>query len=86
MSKKEEAKMYTVAAFLLGFILLDNLTSTEQNALGNWLMLVAQTLCTNGSYTFNNDWNDHLSNGHLDIRDMLVKMRDSLDKVNNIMK
>lgn len=86
MSKKEEAKMYTVAAFLLGFILLDNLTSTEQNALGNWLMLVAQTLCTNGSYTFNNDWKDHLSNGHLDIRDMLVKMRDSLDKVNNIMK
>lgn len=86
MNKKEEARVYTVAAFLLGFILTDNLSSTEQNALGNWLMLVAQTLCTNGSYDFNKEWNNHLDNGHPDILNMLDKMKDSIDKVNKIMK
>lgn len=86
MNKKEEARLYTVAAFLLGNVLIDELTSTEQNALGNWLMLVAQTLCTNGSYVFNNDWQGHLSNGHIDIRDMLTKMKSSLEEVNKMIK
>ena len=44
MKEKEEAKTDTLLAFILGYILIDNLSSTEQNALGNWLMLVAQTL------------------------------------------
>lgn len=48
MKEKEEAKTDTLLAFILGYILIDNLSSTEQNALGNWLMLVAQTLCTSG--------------------------------------
>ncbi len=25
-------------------------------------MLIAQTLCTNGSYTFNKDWKNHIGN------------------------
>ena len=41
MKEKEEAKTDTLLAFILGYILIDNLSSTEQNALGNWLMLVA---------------------------------------------
>ncbi len=86
MNKKEEARLYTVAAFLLGYVLIDNLSSTEQNALGNWLMLVAQTLCTNGSYDFNTDWKGHLGSGHVDIRKMLNKMQSSIDEVNKIIK
>ncbi|MDO4394710.1 MAG: hypothetical protein Q4C23_01850 [Mycoplasmatota bacterium] len=86
MNKKEESKTYTIAAFLLGYVLIDNLTSTEQNALGNWLMLVAQTLCTNGSYVFNNDWKEHTTQGHPDIRNMLEVVRDSIDKVSEIIK
>ena len=31
-------------------ILIDDLTANEQNALGNWLMLTAQVLCTNAFY------------------------------------
>ena len=86
MRKEEEARLYTIAAFLLGYVLIDNLTSTEQNALGNWLMLVSQTLCTNGSYNFNKEWNDHLSGEHPDIRTMMNIMRDSIDKVGKIIK
>lgn len=86
MRKEEEARLYTIAAFLLGYVLIDNLTSTEQNALGNWLMLVSQTLCTNGSYNFNKEWSNHLSGEHPDIRNMMNIMRDSIDKVGKIIK
>ncbi len=43
-------KLFTLSATTIGFILLDDLTANEQNALGNWLMLVAQVLCTNAFY------------------------------------
>ena len=54
-----EDKALTTLAFVIGLALIDNLSSTEQNAVGNWIMLIAQTLCTNGSYTFNDDWQGH---------------------------
>lgn len=86
MSKEEEAKLLTTLAFILGYILIDNLSSTEQNALGNWLMLVSQTLCTNGSYTFNKEWKGHIGNDTVDIRNMMNKFRDSVDKMNEMIK
>lgn len=86
MSKEEEAKILTALAFILGYILIDNLSSTEQNALGNWLMLVSQTLCTNGSYTFNKEWKQQSNNQELDIKKMFDKFRDSVDKVNDVFK
>ena len=49
---KLESKTLTTIAFVIGLALIDNLSSTEQNAVGNWIMLIAQTLCTNGSYNF----------------------------------
>lgn len=57
-----EDKSLTTLAFVIGLTLIDNLSSTEQNAVGNWIMLIAQTLCTNGSYTFNKDWKNHIGN------------------------
>ena len=27
-------------------------------------MLIAQTLCTNGSYTFNKEWKGHINNSN----------------------
>ena len=44
------AKTFSFSAVLLGYLLIDDLTANEQNALGNWLMLVAQLLCTNAYY------------------------------------
>lgn len=86
MSKEEEAKLLTTLAFILGYILIDNLSSTEQNALGNWLMLVSQTLCTNGSYTFNKEWKGHIGSDSVDIKNMMNKFRDSVDKMNEMIK
>ena len=44
------SKTYTIIACIIGFALIDDLTANEQNALGNWLMLMAQVLCTNAFY------------------------------------
>ena len=43
-------KAFSFSAVVVGYLLIDDLTANEQNALGNWLMLVAQVLCTNAFY------------------------------------
>lgn len=43
-------KVFTLSAIIVGYLLIDDTTANEQNALGNWLMLVAQVLCTNAYY------------------------------------
>ena len=43
-------KLYTLSAAIVGFLLIDDSNANEQNALGNWLMLVAQVLCTNAYF------------------------------------
>ena len=40
-------KFSTTAAFVIGLILIDDLTAAEQNAVGEWLILLGQTLITN---------------------------------------
>ena len=39
-----------MSAVVVGYILIDDMTANEQNAVGNWLMLVAQVLSTNAFY------------------------------------
>lgn len=53
-----DRRSLTTIAFLIGLALIDGLNSTEQSAVGNFIMLIGQTLCTNGSYTFNDDWHN----------------------------
>ena len=43
-------KLFSLSAVIVGYLLIDDLTANEQNALGNWLMLTAQVLCTNAYY------------------------------------
>lgn len=43
-------KLFSGSAIVVGYILIDDMTANEQNALGNWLMLVAQVLSTNAFY------------------------------------
>lgn len=41
---------FSLSAVLIAFILIDDTTAKEQNALGNWFMLLGQTLCTNSTH------------------------------------
>lgn len=43
-------KLFSFSAVVVGYLLIDDTTANEQNALGNWLMLAAQVLCTNAFY------------------------------------
>ena len=45
-----DPKIFSLSAVIVGYLLIDDLAANEQNALGNWLMLVAQVLCTNAFY------------------------------------
>ena len=60
-----DSKKLTTIAFLIGLTITDNLTSTEQAAVGNFIMLIGQTICTNSSFYFNNDWKNNINNGNL---------------------
>ena len=64
-NEKIDRRVLTTLAFLIGMALIDDLSSTEQSAVGNFIMLIGQTLCTNGSYTFNDDWQGHINRGTL---------------------
>lgn len=43
-------EFFSLSAVAVGYLLIDDATANEQNALGNWLMLAAQVLCTNAFY------------------------------------
>ncbi len=79
-NKHLEDKSLTTLAFIIGLSLIDNLSSTEQNAIGNWIMLIAQTLCTNGSYTFNKEWKQHTKTNNNITKDTLKKASTIINK------
>lgn len=82
------AKTFSFSAIVIGYMLIDDLTSNEQNALGNWLMLVAQVLCTNAYYQQVQQERKNNSNLTNEQKiNMLKKMIDALNnEVNNIKK
>ncbi len=43
-------QLFSGSAVVVGYLLIDDMTANEQNALGNWLMLTAQVLSTNAFY------------------------------------
>ncbi len=49
MNPKKKAKSLTFIGFIIGYSLIGNLNAYEQNALGNFLMEVAQVLETNSA-------------------------------------
>lgn len=42
-------KTFSLTACIIGYILIDDFTANELNAIGNWLMLVGQILETSAS-------------------------------------
>ena len=78
MKKEISPKMYTLSAVLVGFLLLDDLSASEQNALGNWLMLASQVLCTNAYFRQLKSSEDIPNNE--ETLNMLTKMVKALEK------
>lgn len=75
-------KLFSLSAVAVGYLLIDDTTANEQNALGNWLMLVAQVLCTNAFYkqVMQERGLDNNSQTNDDTIIMMQKMVDALKK------
>lgn len=43
------SKTYTLAALIIGYILIEELSVNDQNAVGNWLMTIGQILDGNAA-------------------------------------
>ncbi|MEG2321879.1 MAG: hypothetical protein RSB71_00100 [Bacilli bacterium] len=93
-----KAPTFTISAVAVGLLLIDDLTPAEQNSVGNWFMMIGQTLCTNASQqqvinNFNktsNASNSHLINNNLNDNDsqiiMMQKVINSLQQEMSILK
>ena len=80
-------KAFTLSACVVGFLLLDDMDANEQNALGNWLMLVAQVLCTNAFYRQLQSSRNNNSLTDEQIINMMNKMANALhQEINNMKK
>ena len=87
--ERERAKLLTITAFLIGYALIDDLNSTEQNAVGNFFMLIGQTLCTNSADNFRRDFKNNFSGSQFEQssneNDLLYKTKTIFDReINNI--
>ncbi len=40
---------FILSTIIIGYLLIDEMTPTEQNSLGNWFMLIGQVLSTNSA-------------------------------------
>ena len=88
MNTKDLHRLLTISAFTIGYVMIDELTATEQNAVGNFFMLIGQTLSTNSSFNFNVDWNN-ATNGtsinKIDEKELLNRVKDIFNNsINNI--
>lgn len=63
-----DAPTFTLSAVVIGFLLTDDLSPSEQNSIGNWFMMIGQVLCTNASQQQvlnNNNKNDNNNSPHI---------------------
>lgn len=69
---------FTISAIVVGLLLIDDTTPSEQNALGNWLMLVSQILCTDAYYK--QVLEERNINNGVDTNQILNKMVNAINK------
>ena len=81
-------ELFSLSAVIVGYLLIDDMTANEQNALGNWLMLVGQLVSTNAYYAaVVTERNGETNFNNQDTLRMLEKMLKALEKeVNDIKK
>ncbi len=87
-SKNIPPKVSSFSAVTVGYLLIGDLSANEQNALGNWLMLVAQVLCTNAYFVQLQNLDESKNNEKepIDIN-LLKRMKEALEKeINNLEK
>ena len=83
------ATSFTTSAFIIGLLLCDDLTPAEQNSLGNWFIMIGQTMCTysaqqqvlNNRNGTSNNQNAHVINDN----NLMRSANNIKSEINNIM-
>lgn len=80
-----DASTFTISAFLIGYLLLDDLDPAEQNSVGNWFMMIGQVLCTNSAQqqvlnNKNNNNNNPIIDGYNSAFNSLRKSVSTIDQ------
>ena len=77
----------TIFAFILGLVLIDDLSTSEQNMLGEWIMLIAQTIVTNanGQYIIESRIKgDNININSKEVKSMYFPFIYNIDKIKDI--
>ncbi len=84
-------KVYTLSAIILGYAMIGDYTANQQNAIGNWFMLIGQILSTNSAiqqifqnYNPNYVQNANDNNGHYGNAENFNFTRPSNDEIQQI--
>lgn len=85
-SEEKSSRIDTLSAMIIGFALTYPFNSYEQNALGNWFMLLGQILETNATflqlYQANNQNNSNNNGIDLDtLNEAICVMKEEIDKL-----
>lgn len=75
-------KLFSFSAVAVGYFLIDDLTANEQKALGNWLMLTAQVLCTNAYYKQVQAERQQKSEEKMSEKDVIIMLKNMIDALN----
>lgn len=73
-------KIFTLSATTIGFLLVEELDQTQQDAIGNWFELIGQILETNASYTPTQTSNPNLNNDINSAIDTINKTLNTIKK------
>ncbi len=81
---------YTTSAFIIGLLLIDNLTPAEQNSVGNWFMMIGQVLETSASQqqvinNYSNSNTSNSSNNHI-VNDNIQSIKKAVNIINENIK
>ena len=82
-------KYSTILAFILGYILIDDLNTSEQNMLGEWIMLIAQTIVTNANSQYlieQRTINNNININSKEIKSIYNPLIYNIDKLREIIK
>ena len=79
----------TIFAFILGLVLIDDLNTSEQNMLGEWIMLIAQTIVTNANSQYmieSKVKGDNININSKEVKSIYFPFIYNIDRLKNIIK
>ncbi len=85
---RDNSRVLTLSAIILGYALIGDYSINEQNAIGNWFMLVGQILETNAAFeqTNQNNQNNNSSQNNQMLYCRLSANEEEIQKIKEVLE